>query len=121
MEFTKTSNYTKALKIDASSWSIIKAFTSKEEYSSPEVLARIIKALPIPVRSLRPIEESISTVGGIKTDNLNPDYSWKNNGSIYCIGEMVNWDAPTGGFLLHGCCAMANHLAEELIKHKKAD
>lgn len=99
-------NYAKALNIKSNELALIKAFTDKETFLKPRKLARAIKALPIPVIGLRPIEEAISTVGGICWEALNEDFSLKKFPTIYVIGEMIDWDAPTGGYLLQGCFSM---------------
>ena len=101
---------------------LIKAFTSKEEYLDPEKFVQQIKQLKIPVTSLRPIEEAISTVGGIALSEVNPDYSLKAFPYISVVGEMLDWDAPTGGFLLQGCFSTANFAAKTILNnwHDKA-
>jgi uncharacterized flavoprotein (TIGR03862 family) len=110
------SNYGKVLKLDTASMAIIKQFTTKEEFLSKEILSKTIKNISLPIASLRPIEEAISTVGGIEVENLTPHFSLKKYPHLFCIGEMVNWDAPTGGFLLQGCFSMAHQLANKLLK-----
>jgi predicted flavoprotein YhiN len=91
---------------------------TKEEYLLPSKFVDKIKNLGIKVNSLRNIEESISTVGGIDTEELNPDFSLKKFNNIYTIGEMVNWDAPTGGFLLQGSFSMGNYVAKTILGKK---
>ncbi|MGB0806962.1 MAG: TIGR03862 family flavoprotein [Salibacteraceae bacterium] len=117
----KPSNYGKALKLDTASMAIIKNETTKEAYLNPELFVKKVKHLELQIECLRPIEESISTVGGIIIENLNPNFSLKSKSNMFCIGEMVNWDAPTGGFLLQACFSMANLVAQTLIHKKKAD
>ena len=107
--------------MDAQTSSIIKHFTTKEQFLNQGEFAKAIKKIEIPIDSLRPIEEAISTVGGIGIDNLNADFSIKKHPHLFCIGEMVNWDAPTGGFLLQGCFSMGAWAAKELAGNKKAD
>lgn len=117
----KPSNYAKGLKLDVACASLLKSFTAKEQFIDPKEYCRSVKKLNIPIESLRPVEEAISTVGGIETDQLNPNFSLKNHSHIYCIGEMVSWDAPTGGFLLQGCFSMGAQLANGLLEHQKAN
>lgn len=104
----------KILKLSPPQIALIKAFTTKEEFLNVEILISKIKHLPIPIQSLRPIDEAISTAGGIDTNALSPHFSLKKYPHIYCLGEMVNWDAPTGGFLLHGCFSMANFMSRSV-------
>jgi len=109
-------NYGEIFNLKREQLSIIKSFSTKEEFLSPESFVNKIKGLTIRVESLRDIEEAISTVGGIDLNELNKDFSLKKYPNIYCIGEMVNWDAPTGGFLLQGAFSMGYSSAVSLIR-----
>ena len=79
----------------------MKAFTPKERYLAG-YLAEDIKALRLSISKLRPIEEAISTVGGIAMEEVAEDFSLIKHPHLYVAGEMLDWDAPTGGFLLQG-------------------
>lgn len=70
-----------------------------------EGLARLIKALPIRHSGPRPIDEAISTAGGIAADGLTPDLELAALPGVFAAGEMLDWEAPTGGYLLTGCLA----------------
>lgn len=94
--------------------SIIKSFTSKDDYINPEKFVRLLKNIQIPVTGLRPISEAISTIGGIPVETLNPEFRFHNFPWISAIGEMVDWDAPTGGFLLQACFSMAQYVAQTI-------
>jgi len=109
------SNYSEILNLNRTQMAIIKSLLTKVEYLSQSKFVDKIKNLGIKVNSLRNIEESISTVGGIDTEELNPDFSLKKFNNIYTIGEMVNWDAPTGGFLLQGSFSMGNYVAKTIL------
>ncbi|PIQ08066.1 MAG: hypothetical protein COW71_13635 [Ignavibacteriales bacterium CG18_big_fil_WC_8_21_14_2_50_31_20] len=111
------SNYGEILNLNRTQMAIIKSLLTKEEYLSQSKFVNKIKNLEIKVNSLRNIEESISTVGGIDTEELNPDFSLKKFNNIYTIGEMVNWDAPTGGFLLQGSFSMGNFVAKNVLEN----
>ncbi len=111
-------NYGEVFNLKREQLALIKSYTTKEEYLSKELVIRKIKRLSIRVESLRDIEESISTVGGIDCNELNGNYSLKKYPSIYCIGEMVDWDAPTGGFLLQGAFSMGNYSAKSILTSK---
>ncbi len=67
---------------------------------NPKALARIIKALPLKLARSRPIEEAISVAGGVRWSALLYDLSVRARPDVYCVGEMVDWEAPTGGYLL---------------------
>ena len=107
-------DYKSLLSLQSVQMALIKAFTSPEILHSKEQFCQTIKNLVIPVRSLRPIDEAISVVGGISIDDLNENFSLKSFPSVFVIGEMVNWDAPTGGFLLQGCFSMAALVARNI-------
>lgn len=90
-----------ALNMDRASVALVKAFTPKERYLVG-YLAEDIKALRLSISKLRPIEEAISTVGGIAMEEVAEDFSLIKHPHLYVAGEMLDWDAPTGGFLLQG-------------------
>lgn len=111
-----TKDYGKTFNLNTSQLSVIKSFTSKESYLSPEKFIASIKKLKIPVDSLRPIKEAISSVGGIQLKEVNQDFSLKKYPWIYTIGEMLDWDAPTGGFLLTGSFSMGQYAGKSILK-----
>lgn len=86
----------------------------KETFNIPKLLAAAIKYYPIEVQSLRPIDEVISTAGGICFDELNIDLSLKKHPNVYCIGEMLDWEAPTGGYLLQACFSMGYYVGKSI-------
>ena len=69
-------------------------------------LARAIKALPITVAAPRPVEEVISTAGGVAFEALDGHLMLRDLPGVFCAGEMLDWEAPTGGYLLTACCAL---------------
>jgi uncharacterized flavoprotein (TIGR03862 family) len=73
------------------------------EFDNAKALANVVKCCRIPLTEPRPIEESISTSGGVAWSDLNEDLMLKKLPGVYCAGEMVDWEAPTGGFLMQGC------------------
>ena len=68
-------------------------------------LAVAIKALPIRFSAPRPIAEAISSAGGVRFDVLTDDLMLLRLPGVFCAGEMLDWDAPTGGYLLTACLA----------------
>ncbi|PRZ49561.1 TIGR03862 family flavoprotein [Tritonibacter scottomollicae] len=71
----------------------------------PAALSRIIKHLPVSHAGLRPLDEAISTAGGVRRDALEDGLMLKALPGTFCAGEMLDWDAPTGGYLLTACFA----------------
>ena len=71
----------------------------------PSNLSDLVKALPITHSGARPIDEAISTAGGMMFEALTPGLMLKSKAGVFCAGEMLNWEAPTGGYLITGCLA----------------
>ncbi|QOW10465.1 TIGR03862 family flavoprotein [Kaistella flava (ex Peng et al. 2021)] len=90
------------LKLSTTAINLLKTL-DKESYLDIKNLAKTIKKFPIEVLSFRPIDEVISTSGGVAFSALNPNLQLKNFPNVYCAGEMIDWEAPTGGYLLQAC------------------
>ncbi len=90
---------------------LLKAYSSKEQFNSPTPLAKLIKGLEISLVKPRPIERAISTAGGIKFSSCDESLMLKARPGLFVAGEMLDWEAPTGGYLLQGCFSMAVHVA----------
>ena len=71
----------------------------------PDALAGLIRHLPVPHRGPRPMDEAISTAGGVSWESLTPDLELTAVPGIFAAGEMLDWEAPTGGYLITGCLA----------------
>lgn len=76
-----------------------------EALQNPAQLAAAIKDLPLPVAATAPMEEAISTAGGIALPELDEDFMVRRQPGLFCAGEMLDWEAPTGGYLLTACLA----------------
>ncbi|MEO0939389.1 MAG: TIGR03862 family flavoprotein [Pseudomonadota bacterium] len=81
----------------------------------PADLAPLIKALPLPITGQHPLDEAISTAGGVRWDALDDTLMLKNRPRIYCVGEMLDWEAPTGGYLITGCLATGRWAARSAL------
>lgn len=77
----------------------------KADLADPERLAGWIKALPLTLLRTRPMAEAISTAGGVRFDALNEQLMLRAKPGVFCAGEMLDWEAPTGGYLLTACFA----------------
>ncbi|OCP38493.1 TIGR03862 family flavoprotein [Ensifer sp. LC163] len=73
--------------------------------ADPKALAELIKSLPIAVLRPRPIAEAISSAGGVRWSTMDDAYMLKALPGIFVAGEMIDWEAPTGGYLLTACFA----------------
>jgi uncharacterized flavoprotein (TIGR03862 family) len=78
-------------------------FIPKEQLSDMEKLSSIIKHLPVPLLSPRPLVEAISSAGGVAFEELDDDLMLRSLPGVFCAGEMLDWEAPTGGYLLTAC------------------
>ena len=105
----------KELKLSEVSLVWLRKFVSKENYNSAEQLAKQIKAFKIGIQSFRPIDEVISSAGGVATTELTPSGQLVTMDNIYCCGEMVDWDAPTGGYLIQACVS-SGYVAGQAIR-----
>jgi len=115
---TKTKNYAEIFNLDSVQLALIKAFTTKETFLSPDLFAAGLKQIKLPVESLRPVEEAISTVGGIDLSEINTDFSFKKLPNCFAIGEMLDWDAPTGGFLLQASFSMGHWAGKKILERE---
>lgn len=96
-------------------------FVAREEFASPEKLAAAIKSLPVPLLRPRPLAEAISSAGGIRFEALDEGLMLKNLPGVFCAGEMLDWEAPTGGYLLTGCMSTARWAAQGIDKYLRGD
>lgn len=112
----RTSDYASTFNLSSGCMAVIKTYTNKETFTDAAGFSAALKNIVVPVSSLRPVDEAISTVGGLALEELNPDFSLKKYPVIYTIGEMLDWDAPTGGFLLQGSFSMGYSAALSILK-----
>lgn len=72
----------------------------------PDRVARLLKALPITLTGTRPLTEAISAAGGVRWDEVTPGLGLIRSPGVWCAGEMLDWEAPTGGYLLTACLSL---------------
>lgn len=94
----------RVLKLSAAAQAILREFVHPLP-DDPAALAQVIKAVPIRHAGLRPMDEAISTAGGVSFDVLDEHLMLRDRPGTFCAGEMLDWDAPTGGYLLTACFA----------------
>jgi uncharacterized flavoprotein (TIGR03862 family) len=102
------------LSLDRTAVALIKQYSDKETFMDINQLAKIIKAVPITLTAADDIDKAISTLGGIALDEVDANFQLNKMPNTYAIGEMLDWYAPTGGYLLQGCFSMGFSLAENL-------
>ncbi|WCM91344.1 TIGR03862 family flavoprotein [Acidovorax sp. NCPPB 2350] len=93
------------LGLDSIKTAILHEQLGKDGVRDAHALARAIKALPVTVVAPRPLDEAISTAGGVAFDGLDARLMLAARPGVFCAGEMLDWEAPTGGYLLTACMA----------------
>lgn len=109
----------KKLKLSKPLIDLLKSYLSKDEFLDKTILARNIKHFPIVLTAAAPIDEAISTTGGILLSEITEKFEFRNFPNTFCIGEMLDWNAPTGGYLLQACFSMGVTLALQLNQVKE--
>lgn len=105
-----TNRLRKALHLDAAKLALLMEFG--RPLPEGAALAHLIKNLPIKHAGLRPIDEAISTAGGVAWDALDKGLMLHKIPGVFAAGEMLNWEAPTGGYLLTACLATGKWAGE---------
>ena len=93
------------LGLDGVKAALLRELAPAEHFNDPAQLAVAIKALPLSLVKTRPMDEAISTAGGVPFEALDERLMLKQLPGVFCAGEMLDWEAPTGGYLLTGCFA----------------
>lgn len=93
---------------------VIAILTHRAKWNSVHQLAKEVKQCRIPLTRARPIEEAISSAGGVKWSELDENLMIKRLPGVYCAGEMLDWEAPTGGYLIQACFATGSWVGNAL-------
>ena len=94
---------------------LIKLCLSKDQFLNLSILSKYIKQFPIGFDSFRQIDEAISVAGGVALEELNNNFSLIKYPNVYLVGEMLDWEAPTGGYLIHGAVASGYFVGKNII------
>jgi len=105
----------KKLNVQLAVIELIKQRLTKDQFLDRLFLSNFIKNFPVRCVSLRPIEEAISVAGGVAWNELAPDFSLKKYTNVHIVGEMLDWEAPTGGYLIHGAVASGFYVGQGLL------
>ncbi|MDP2805014.1 MAG: TIGR03862 family flavoprotein [Gallionellaceae bacterium] len=100
------------LKLRGAKTNLLREVLGVEGFANPTLLAASIKALPLTLTSSRPLSEAISSAGGIKFEAMNEHLMLRKLPGVFCAGEMLDWEAPTGGYLLSACFASGKAAGE---------
>ncbi|TAK63959.1 MAG: TIGR03862 family flavoprotein [Methylobacter sp.] len=102
---TMANHLRKRVGIDGVKAGLLREILLKEDFDDPIRLCNAIKALPIALIAARPIDEAISSAGGVTFEALDEHLMVRSMPGVFCVGEMLDWEAPTGGYLLTACFA----------------
>jgi len=116
------STYLRALGLSPQMIGLLRERTEPAILSKADAaeLAALIKCVPISLTATAGITRAISSAGGIKHSELNEDLMLKNKPGIFIAGEMLDWEAPTGGYLLQACFSTGNHAANGILRYLKS-
>ncbi len=109
----------KRLKLEPIKQAILREF-AMDVFKEPALLTKSIKSLKIPLNGTGPIQTAISTSGGVKIGSIDENFMLRGKPGVFCAGEMLDWDAPTGGYLITTCLAtgrMAGKRAMQFVSH----
>ncbi|MCL4273908.1 MAG: TIGR03862 family flavoprotein [Anaerolineales bacterium] len=102
---TLASHLEKAAGMKGVKAGLLREFVPKDEFADMHRLAFNIKQLPVPLTATRPLDEAISSAGGVTFEALDEHLMLRNLPGVFCAGEMLDWEAPTGGYLITACMA----------------
>ena len=110
------------LGIDGVKAALLRELTSAETFTDMALLAQAIKALPLTLVKTRPLDEAISSAGGVLFEAMDERLMLKQLPGVFCAGEMLDWEAPTGGYLLTACFASGRAAGAGIVdwlKHRR--
>lgn len=106
----------RAAGLDAAKAGLLFEVLGKDAGNDLEAVARTLKRLPLQLLRPRPMAETISTAGGVKLEAMDGGLMLSAQPGVFCAGEMLDWEAPTGGYLLTACYASGQRAAEGVIR-----
>jgi hypothetical protein len=94
---------------------LLRECLTADELADPARLAAAIKALPLRLVATRPLDEAISSAGGVRFEDMDEHLMLRAAPGVFCSGEMLDWEAPTGGYLLSACFASGKAVGEGVL------
>jgi len=105
------------LNIDGIKAALLYELLPKSDIADATRLAAALKAVPITLTAPRPLDEAISSAGGVPFEAMTPQLMLQALPGVFCAGEMLDWEAPTGGYLLTACLASGAHAAQGVLQY----
>jgi predicted flavoprotein YhiN len=106
----------KQLSLSPQAIGLLREVTGGPLPRDPQALAALVKAVPLAVTAVRPLDRAISTAGGIRFDAVGDDFELRALPGVFVAGEMLDWEAPTGGYLLQAAFASAEAAAQGMAQ-----
>lgn len=113
-ELNTTDTLRRKIKLPSAVISLLKSRLAKAEFLDMLTLANYIKSFPMKIIGSAELDEAISTSGGVNLTAVNLHFELNQLKNHFCIGEMLDWNAPTGGYLIQGCASSGVYLADQL-------
>jgi uncharacterized flavoprotein (TIGR03862 family) len=107
-------------RLSAPAHAVLAYATSGREIASAEALAQNAKHCPLRLSGPRPLAEAISSAGGVCWKELDEHLMLRRMPGVFVAGEMIDWEAPTGGYLLQGCFATGTRAARDALAFTRA-
>jgi len=98
-------HWRRSLGLDGVKAGLLREVLDADALRDAEIVARALKSLPLTLLRARPVDEAISSAGGVRFDALDDGLMLRGAPGVFCAGEMIDWEAPTGGYLLTACFA----------------
>lgn len=98
---------------------LLREILSADQLNEPVGLAHAIKSLPLTLVAPRPLDEAISSAGGVRFEALDENLMLHRLPGVFCAGEMLDWEAPTGGYLLTACFASGRVAGQGALHYLK--
>ena len=111
-----TRNWFRALKLNVATVALLQTIPPND-YKDSDTLIQRLKNFQLPLRAPRPIAEAISSAGGVRWDELDQNLMLRKMPGVFVAGEMIDWEAPTGGYLLQGCFATGTRAGRAAAKY----
>ena len=99
-------------RLDPATHALLTRFPHPRAFNTPEEIASVLKAFPLPLLRPRPIDEAISSAGGVRLSAVDNSLMARSMPGLFLAGEMLDWEAPTGGYLLQACFATGTRAAQ---------
>ncbi|MEW6058224.1 MAG: TIGR03862 family flavoprotein [Bdellovibrionota bacterium] len=106
----------KYLSLSPAGISLLAHFGSEDELKDLELFCKLVKSVPLDLKAPRPLEEAISSAGGIDLNEVDENLMLKKQPGVFIAGEMLDWDAPTGGFLIQACVSQGWVAGQGILK-----